>query len=450
LHICELIAVVAERRRARFVSASVLVMCLALLTVSFATADRGRTAFGPPLGADYAGFYSAATLLNTRPSGRLYDFALQDSVYHSLFPEDPARLPYLHPPFVAQSMRPLAPLPFAWSFGVWLFVSCALYLAGLGLILGALRRLPRIDSSFIVLLAVSFEPFVMECWAGGQLSAFGFFSLALSFYLFDTDREVGAGMALGLCLYKPTLLVLILPMLILARRWRVVAGFALSGIGLTGLSVASVGWPACYDYLGLLTNFARAKGGGEALALPLSKYVDICSFTQLLFQVPSAIANALLALSLLVPLGLLAATWWRMDTADDSGRVGRRVLWASTLTWTLIANVYVGVYDSILVVQAALLTADATYRPGIGVDRFGGPVFPALLTLLYVSPWVSQHLARAVGFQPYVLVLLGFAAYQLAVARTFIAKQAKSPLAHGKERTPFTSFARSESAAYGA
>jgi hypothetical protein len=450
MRICELVAAVAERRRARFVSASVLVMCLALLTVSFATEDCGRTAFGPPLGADYAGFYSAATLLNTGPSGQLYDFALQDSVYHCLFPEDHAHLPFLHPPFVAQAMRPLARLPYAWSFGVWLFVSCALYLAGLGLILGALRCLPRTDKSFILLLALSFEPFVMECWAGGQLSAFGFFSLALFFYLFDSGREVGAGMALGLCFYKPTLLVLVLPMLILARRWRVVAGFALSGIGLAGLSIASVGWPACYDYLGLLTNFARAKGGGEAVALPLSKYVDISSFTQLLFQGPSAIATALVALSLLVPLGFLAATWWRVDTADDSSRLGRRVLWASTLTWTLVANVYLGIYDSILVVQAALLTADAIYRPGFGVDRFRGPVFPALLTLLYISPWFSQHLARAVGFQPYVLVLLAFAAYQLAVARTFIAKQPSLPLAGGEERTPFTSFARGESAAYGA
>ena len=94
-----------ERRRIRFVCISVLVMSLALLAVSFATADRGRTVFGPPLGADYAGFYVAGMLLNRAPPERLYDFALQDEMYHAVLPEEKGHLPFLHPPFVALASR---------------------------------------------------------------------------------------------------------------------------------------------------------------------------------------------------------------------------------------------------------------------------------------------------------------------------------------------------------
>jgi hypothetical protein len=402
-----------ERRRVLFVSAAVLVMSLALLAVSFATAERGQTVFGPPLGADYAGFYAAAMLLNTTPPDRLYDFTLQDAIYHEVLPDDPGHLPYLHPPFVALTLRPLARLPYAWSFGAWLVVSAGLYLAGLILTLKRLRFAPA-DRPLILLLALSFEPFIMECWMGGQLSAVGFFCVALAYYWLETGRPTAAGAALGLCLYKPTLLVLLLPMLVLARRWRPLAGFALAGLGLAGVSVAAVGWRACLDYAGLLLGFARTTGGSGGAVLPASKYVDLNSFFRMLCGGPSPFTRALMLLTLAVPLGCLAVGWWRVGRG---GGPCRRVLWAATLTWTLVANLYVGAYDSILVVLAALLTADALYQPGEGAAPFRSPTLPAFLLLLYLVPWVSQHLARATGLQLSTLILLAFGAYQLTVAR---------------------------------
>jgi hypothetical protein len=89
-----------------------------------------------------------------------------------------------------------------------------------------------------------------------------------------------------------------------------------------------------------------------------------------------------------------------------------------------VANVYVGVYDSILVVLSALLTADVLYRPGTGGPPFRSRTFPALLFLLYAGPWFSQHLARFAGVQPDSLILLAFAGYQLVVARELTAAPA--------------------------
>src|SRR5258707_12009760 len=66
-----------QRDRVRFVCVAVLGMCLTFLAISFATADRGRTVFGPLLGADYIEFYSVGTILNQNQPGRLYDLDLQ-------------------------------------------------------------------------------------------------------------------------------------------------------------------------------------------------------------------------------------------------------------------------------------------------------------------------------------------------------------------------------------
>jgi hypothetical protein len=403
-----------ERRRVRFVCTAVLLMNLAILTVSFATADNGQTVFGPPLGADYAGFYSAATLLNTAPPDLLYDLALQDTIYHAVLPDDEGHLPYLHPPFLALAFRPLARLPYPWSFAVWLPISLGLYLGGVALVLRTVHSLPVSDRGLVVLLALSFEPFVMECWMGGQLSAVGFFCLALAYWCLETGRPTAAGVVLGFCLYKPTLLVLILPGLVLARWWRPLVGFTLTGVALAGVSVAVVGWQPCLDYVCLLRGFARATGGSEGTVLPTFKYVDLNSFLRLLFGGSSPITGTLFLLILAVPLGCLAVAWWRIDSA---GVASRRLLWASTLTWTLVANLYVGGYDSVLVVQAALLTADVLYQPRKGGQPFRSPALPVFLLLLYVAPWVSQHLARLAGLQVYTLILLSFAAYQLTLAR---------------------------------
>lgn len=403
-----------ERRRIRFVCISVLVMSLALLAVSFATADRGRTVFGPPLGADYAGFYVAGMLLNRAPPERLYDFALQDEMYHAVLPEEKGHLPFLHPPFVALAFRPLARLPYAWSVALWLLLSAGLYLAGLLLALKALPSLPGSERPLILLLALSFQPFIMECWLGGQLSAFGFCCVALAYYCLQCSRRMAAGSALGLCLYKPTLLVLLLPLLVVARCWRVLAGFGLTAVALVGVSIAAVGWKGCLAYARLLLGFTRTTTGGEGAALPVLKFVDLNSCFRLLFG-GAALDRGMLALAVVVmvavPLGALAVAWWRFGRGGDP-----RLVWAPTLTWTLLANLYVGVYDSILVVLSALQTAAVLYRPGKGGEPFRGTTFPVLLLLLAVAAWLSQHVARVSGLPLYSVALLALAIYQLVLA----------------------------------
>jgi hypothetical protein len=63
-----------------------------------------------------------------------------------------------------------------------------------------------------------------------------------------------------------------------------------------------------------------------------------------------------------------------------------------------------------------VITADTLWRRA-GTNAIApAPSFKFLLTLLFVVPWVSQHLARSLGLQPFTLVLMGLGAYQLALA----------------------------------
>jgi hypothetical protein len=240
-----------EQTRVRFICAGVLAVTLALLAVSFVMARNGVTIFGAGLGADYAGFYVAGKILNEHSPAQLYDLGLQNQIRHGLMPGLPAEawLPFRgYPPLVAVCFQPLARLPYAWSYAVWLVIAAGLYVAGLALLGKTLRAAPAGERSTAWLLALSFEPFLIEAWAGGQLSVVGFFSIALALFCEQRRLPILAGVALALCLYKPTLLVLVLPLLLIGRRFKMLSGFCLCGLVLAGISVLSVGKQPCLDY----------------------------------------------------------------------------------------------------------------------------------------------------------------------------------------------------------
>ncbi len=373
------------------------------------------TQFGPPLGADFAGFYNAGGILNREAQAerdRLYDVPFQDRLYHELVQglAVEKQLPFVYPPFVALGFSYLAHLPYEVAFTSWLVLTALWYVGGLFLLRSALGQLASLDWLTVFLLALSFEPFVMECWIGGQLSAFGFLCLSAALFFERMNRPIAAGAALGLLLYKPTLLLLILPFLIVSGRWRACVGFVVTAVVLAALSYAGAGATNCREYLNLVLDFARTTTGDAGAAstggleLPLWKYVDLNSFSKLLFGSSSPIRWVLIA-GIGVPLfAYLLTVWFRTRSAPPSAA---HFVWAATLTGTLVLNVYVGIYDAILLIPAVLM----------GLSAAACTDFRALLCALYIVPWVTQPIAKQTGVQLYALLLLVTTVYFLRRVR---------------------------------
>lgn len=401
-----------DPRRIRVLCLLILGVSLSLAALSVATARDGRTfgGKGPPLGGDFAGYYTAARLLDA--GGRLYDPSAHDKAYHQLLPGVPEweKLPYVYPPLVALAFRPLAALPYAWSFACWLTICGALYVAGFLAAWSAAGLPSGVPRTTALLAALAFEPFIMECWLGGQMAAFGFLCLALAWRLDRRGRSFAAGLMFALGLYKPPLLVLLVPMALLARRWRVLAGMATGAAALFAVAILSTGWQNTADYAQTLLSFARtAAGNGQGLQLRLWKYVDANSFARLL--VPGQPQTRWLIVGLLGigPVILLVRLWWRLPQIPPAGS---DLAWAATLTWTLVLNVYVGVYDSLLAVLSSVITAGVFWRE----SRRMPAALAGLLLAVCAAAWVTQPLARPSGLQVYTLLLMGLGAYQIAQA----------------------------------
>ncbi len=391
----------------RLIAGAVVLMGLTLAIVSWTTSNRGTSAVGIPWGADFAGFYVAAQILDQGDAGKLYDRDVHARLYHELLPNLPKEeiIPYVHPPFVAGTLRLLTGFSYDTAVAIWLVISMGLYVAGVLLILKTCPLLDQQHRWLVVLLAVSFEPFLFECWLGGQLSAVAFFSYALAWYCYRRGWPIYAGLALGICFYKPTLLILILPMLLLARQWKVLLGMTVTGLFLLGTSLLMVGWESTVSYLDVLLAFRQATAGQEEMVIRTWKYVDFNHFYLQLFR-PSIWKTVAFIITVLLCVGwMLVRLWWRWSKYAENWEV----TWACTLFLVPLINVYVGVYDSILAVQAAIIVTEVLLRQANGKLLKTG--WPYCLLMLALVPWFSQPVAKSVGVQLYSVVLLACGMY---------------------------------------
>ena len=230
----------------------VLVLCIAPIALVFVLRfgrDLTPNEDFAGLGGDFPAFFVAGRLLNEYPPSRLYDLHLQEQLFLQVRPDEGGfTLPYVHPPHLAVPFRLFALLPYGWAFAAWSAVSLSLYLAGLLAMIRHVGPASLADKHATVLLALSFEPFLVETLAGGQVSSIAFFGLALAIVNEHRRRPLVSGMCLSLCAYRPTLMMLLLLMFVVSRRWNILLGF---GFG-AGRALGSHGPHDGYFYPGRL------------------------------------------------------------------------------------------------------------------------------------------------------------------------------------------------------
>jgi hypothetical protein len=391
----------------RKIAILVLAVFFIVLTVSFATAKRGKTIFGPFLGADFGAYYVAGQIFNNHDPARIYEFELQRRVYKQNFPDAPAdeALLYANAPFFIAPFILLSRLPYAWAYLIWLVFSLSLYIAAFSILWRSLESLPQNIWLTALLLALSFWPFLVECLAGGQTSAVGFFCLALAI-AFESRSRFWSGAVLALCAYKPTLLLLVGPMLLVTGRWLTIVGLAAGSVVLALISWLLVGVQGCTNFINRLLFFSSTTTN-TVTGLRSWKYVDINFFMRLLLPNHTNVRWAMVAIIVLAVVPFLVAKWWRLR---DERQL--RLVWALTITWTPVLTLYMGIYDSTILVLAALLLTAEFYSAGYRADSLPF-VYKCFLVALYLSPWFTQNIALIIGVQIYTLAIAAFGIYQL-------------------------------------
>ena len=74
-----------------------------------------------------------------------------------------------------------------------------------------------------------------------------------------------------------------------------------------------------------------------------------------------------------------------------------------------------------MAILGMMATANYLYGEKLDMNGRSWRCFRFLLVGMFVAPWLSQPLARLIGFQPYTLVLVALAAYQLVLVEMRLA-----------------------------
>lgn len=369
--------------RWRAYSTAIVVTLAAILLWTASQYDPGDPE--SRLGGDYPAFYGAGSIVADGDWSELYSAERQQAAQAGYIDDDGGYLYFSYPPFVAQAYGLLALVDYQWSF---LVHAC---LMGLALIGAILLIRPWLDALGLPLVAVfviglSFQP-VLRSVLGGQNTMLTLLLFAAAARFDRDDRPFLAGLVASLLLFKPQFGVVVVPLILVARRWRMLAGWSVGAIGLYGLSAALMGGSWVGDWWSQAASFRDLNAAANG-----SNFISIPGFVE--NAIGSGTGVQLVGYGLAVALGAMVALLWRRG--GDFFVLQR---WSVAAAAAVLVAPQTLFYDA-GVLLLVLVAAFPLVRPA--------PI-PLLATLVAVS-W-TQVAARSLGWSP-----LGPLSWALAVA----------------------------------
>lgn len=170
-------------------------------------------------GGDFPSFYRAGLMVRSGAGRSLYGIDAQVRYESTFLPRNGERIQlYYHPAFQALAVAPLTFLPYKVAYWVWSVAGLGALLLAARLLAPELGNLSEAAGMPVWLIFLCFFP-VANTILQGQDSLFLFALLAFAYREFRREREVMAGVALGLALFKFQYIVPLIFILALLR-WR--------------------------------------------------------------------------------------------------------------------------------------------------------------------------------------------------------------------------------------
>jgi hypothetical protein len=198
---------------------------------------------------DFLNLYMGASFALDGDWQHIYTQAGQFARERQFVPERAHLWPFVRPPFYAMVMAPLALMPFRTAFWFWIAAQSAILV---GCWAWAWKRFGPEAVVWGALLFVG--PLGI---AHGQDCALFLALVCGAFALGEKKRMFLCGLILGLGLTKFHLFLLWPLVMLIQKRWRMLAGFAVCGLGQALLSLAIVGWSGLRGYAAFILDMNR-------------------------------------------------------------------------------------------------------------------------------------------------------------------------------------------------
>lgn len=375
---------------------------LAIVVAAFG--GSGASTVGGRLGGDFPAFYGAGRMVIEGAGDELYDPAAQARFQLPLYPESEdlpstadlqssaetgigSFLYFAYPPFTAVAYAALAILPYRLAFAVHGLLAIAALWGAVRLARPMLPRILQTGRDELVAVAVLLTTYpILRSVLGGQNTAFTLLLLAAVWRFAADDRAVLAGLSLAAMLYKPQFGLLVVLLVLAARRWRILMWWAVGGGIAYGVGAAVVGW-------GWLATWLEQTGAfnDENLVVNGDLMVSAIGWFRSLYGT-ELLWPSLLGVALAAAVGLVAALqWWRGGIGADAIALGAAAI--------VIGSPSALYYD----------VGIATVTVAVGADRRWLRSGTALIGFVALS-W-SQIAAHALGWSPLFPLLIAVFAW---------------------------------------
>ena len=307
---------------------------------------------------DFPAIVIGSRLVASGAGAQLYDLDAQlieqrqmaRAGYLRLPPGESTKLhyPYPYTPFLAVLWSPLVGLSPTTAMAIWDMLNLAAFVVGLWLLLAALP-IPQITRLLVVLGAVTSLPFIMNV-EQGQSSGVTMLAFGAGIALMKRDRDLPAGLMLGLLAFKVQWLPFLLLVLLWKRRWWALLGVAITGALLMALATFAIGTNWIPGYWEV---FQQAQQWSRSLLLDPHYSHSLGGGLVALFG-PGAerIVRTLNPLFLLAAAALVLYVWrgpWQPNSARWDGAM------ALTFLATIFTSLHVNTHDlCLLAIPAAL------------------------------------------------------------------------------------------------
>lgn len=328
---------------------------------------------------DFTAFYCGALMIRAGQGARLYDLRLQYKTQLEFAPHVEIRnmaLPYNHPPFEAILLLPLAYLNFFPAYLTWTFLNIVMLALIVAFVKRTFRDVATLDGRFLFLAVAGFMP-VERALIQGQDSILLALLGTVALTLLEKERDVPAGMALALCLFKFQI-ALPLTFILAVRRPRLLLGFLPAAAGLGAMSLAVGGWGGILGYVHYVLGLEKSGAGG---AIPAAGMANLHGLIASLAGTGARSATTMWV-TVVLSLVAIALAAWLVRGRDAS----MQFVFGVASVCALVVSYHALMHDLTLLLPIVLLL-------------FARPVFERreaygdtiLLAALYTMLWLSAH-----------------------------------------------------------
>ncbi len=230
---------------------------------------------------DFSIFYTGGSLLRTGYNHQLYDYKLQLQFEREHVSQTPA--PYNHLPYEALLFVPVSLLSYETAYLTFLIVN-----VGFAILSFSVIREPSHSRWLPAAVFISYFP-IAAAIGDGQDSIMLLLIAGSACWLSSRKQEWLAGAVLALGMFRFTIVLPLVALLLLWKRWRFAGGFAAVAVVLLGLSAWMVGPTQIQLYaahLLSLSGLAAQEAGYYSLSYAVPRMMNLRGIFANLVTVP--------------------------------------------------------------------------------------------------------------------------------------------------------------------